>query len=65
MHWTHLILLQVRVVVASRVATSGKEWHDLFYRYNSGTYNNQWMAGHLRCDQEHWRYSTAHQPEDH
>ena len=34
----------VRVTVASKLATSAQQWHDLFYKYNSGTYNNQWMT---------------------
>lgn len=34
----------MRVIVANRMASSGPEWHETFYRYNSGTYNNQWMT---------------------
>ncbi|CAN7938410.1 unnamed protein product, partial [Ixodes hexagonus] len=34
----------VRNIVANRLATTGEEWADYFSRYNSGTYNNQWMA---------------------
>lgn len=37
------VLEGVRSVVANRLATSGKTWTDVFGRYNSGTYNNQWM----------------------
>jgi hypothetical protein len=33
-----------RVMTANRLATSGKIWTDLIARYNSGTYNNQWMV---------------------
>ncbi|XP_048841676.1 putative phospholipase B-like 2 [Brienomyrus brachyistius] len=33
----------LRNVVANRLAESGKEWADIFSKYNSGTYNNQWM----------------------
>ncbi len=33
----------VRVTVANRLATNGKEWTEIFRRRNSGTYNNQWM----------------------
>jgi len=34
----------VRNMVANRLATCGQEWHELFYRFNSGTYNNQWSV---------------------
>ncbi|KAG0412815.1 hypothetical protein HPB47_010049 [Ixodes persulcatus] len=34
----------VRNIAANRLATSGEEWADIFSRYNSGTYNNQWMV---------------------
>lgn len=34
----------VRVTVATRNAANAKDWHDIFYRRNSGTYNNQWMV---------------------
>jgi len=34
----------IRNVVANQLATSGRSWHEWFYRYNSGTYNNQWMV---------------------
>ncbi|XP_068594488.1 putative phospholipase B-like 2 [Brachionichthys hirsutus] len=33
----------LRNIVANRLATTGKEWAELFSKYNSGTYNNQWM----------------------
>jgi len=33
----------IRVIVANRMASSGKEWSDTFALYNSGTYNNQWQ----------------------
>ncbi|XP_064392247.1 putative phospholipase B-like 2 [Halichondria panicea] len=33
-----------RVVAANRLASSGKEWTSIFSKYNSGTYNNQWMV---------------------
>ncbi|CAK1547522.1 unnamed protein product [Leptosia nina] len=32
----------VRAMIATRLATSGAEWVDIFRKHNSGTYNNQW-----------------------
>ncbi|XP_054925794.1 putative phospholipase B-like 2 isoform X2 [Dermacentor andersoni] len=34
----------IRNVVSNRLAFSGDEWTRIFSRYNSGTYNNQWMV---------------------
>lgn len=34
----------VRVIVATRAATTAEQWHEVFYQHNSGTYNNQWMT---------------------
>ena len=34
----------IRVNVANRMSSSGQEWTDLFSKYNSGTYCNQWMV---------------------
>jgi hypothetical protein len=31
----------IRVTIAVRLASTAKEFHDIFYLYNSGTYNNQ------------------------
>jgi len=33
----------LRNTVANRLARSGREWTELFARFNSGTYNNQFM----------------------
>ncbi|XP_053558122.1 LOW QUALITY PROTEIN: putative phospholipase B-like 2 [Bombina bombina] len=33
----------LRNIVANRLATGGKEWANIFSKFNSGTYNNQWM----------------------
>ena len=33
----------IRVVVANRLAKFGSQWAKMFEKYNSGTYNNQWM----------------------
>eukprot|EP00761_Pharyngomonas_kirbyi_P014901 gb/GECH01014932.1/.p1 GENE.gb/GECH01014932.1/~~gb/GECH01014932.1/.p1 ORF type:complete len:535 (+),score=143.38 gb/GECH01014932.1/:1-1605(+) len=33
-----------RAVVANRMASNGSDWTEYFQRYNSGTYNNQWMV---------------------
>jgi len=37
------VLEYIRVAVANRLATNGKEWTEIFSKFNSGTYNNQWM----------------------
>jgi len=37
------LLYWVRVAVANRMATDGKDWASIFQQYNSGTYVNQWM----------------------
>ncbi|XP_067861820.1 putative phospholipase B-like 2 [Heptranchias perlo] len=33
----------LRNIVANRLATNGAEWAAIFKKFNSGTYNNQWM----------------------
>ncbi|NWX94144.1 PLBLB protein, partial [Nothoprocta pentlandii] len=38
------VLEWLRNIVANRLARSGAEWATLFRRFNSGTYNNQWMV---------------------
>ncbi|CAG2102497.1 unnamed protein product [Medioppia subpectinata] len=38
-----VVLEFVRNVVANRLASGGRQWTDIFGRYNSGTYNNQFM----------------------
>jgi len=35
-------LTWMRTLIANRMATSGQTWCNVFARYNSGTYNNQW-----------------------
>ncbi|XP_034528393.1 putative phospholipase B-like 2 isoform X2 [Ailuropoda melanoleuca] len=37
------VLEWLRNVVANRLALDGDAWADIFKRFNSGTYNNQWM----------------------
>ncbi|XP_060641422.2 putative phospholipase B-like 2 [Anolis sagrei] len=37
------VLEWLRNLVANRLAKSGAEWASIFQRFNSGTYNNQWM----------------------
>ncbi|XP_006901078.1 PREDICTED: putative phospholipase B-like 2 [Elephantulus edwardii] len=37
------VLEWVRNIVANRMASDGAAWADVFKKYNSGTYNNQWM----------------------
>lgn len=34
----------VRATTANYMATDAKSWHELFKKYNSGTYNNQWVV---------------------
>jgi len=34
----------VRSIVANQLAGTAKEWTEIFTRYNSGTYNNQWTV---------------------
>ncbi|NWW96444.1 PLBLB protein, partial [Rhynochetos jubatus] len=38
------VLEWLRNIVANRLARSGPEWATVFKRFNSGTYNNQWMV---------------------
>jgi hypothetical protein len=37
------LLTGIRAMISTRLATDGKQWTTLFARYNSGTYNNQWI----------------------
>ncbi|EFC37614.1 predicted protein [Naegleria gruberi] len=37
------LLSWFRVVLANRMATSGREWFEVFSINNGGTYNNEWM----------------------
>jgi len=41
---TNSIFTSVRTMVANRLANDGEEWTKIFSKYNSGTYNNQWMV---------------------
>jgi len=34
----------MRTIVSNRLANSSKQWCNIFEKYNSGTYNNQWMV---------------------
>ena len=38
----------LRTMLALRLADNGKEWSEIFERYNSGTYNNQFMILDLK-----------------
>ena len=37
------LLTWVRVIIANRLASSGKEWTEIFIKENSGTYNDQFV----------------------
>jgi len=37
------VLSWIRVIVANRMAQDGESWTKIFSKYNSGTYNNQWI----------------------
>ena len=40
----HLIVFEpIRVMTANRLAEFGSQWSEMFEKFNSGTYNNQWM----------------------
>lgn len=38
-----IVLQFIRTMVSNRLAVGGKTWADTFSRYNSGTYNNQFL----------------------
>uniref|UniRef100_A0A8C5GIB8 Phospholipase B-like n=2 Tax=Gouania willdenowi TaxID=441366 RepID=A0A8C5GIB8_GOUWI len=40
---TGTVMEWLRNIVANRLASTGREWAEIFSKYNSGTYNNQWM----------------------
>uniref|UniRef100_A0A667YE30 Phospholipase B-like n=1 Tax=Myripristis murdjan TaxID=586833 RepID=A0A667YE30_9TELE len=40
---TGAVMEWLRNIVANRLAATGNEWAEIFSKYNSGTYNNQWM----------------------
>eukprot|EP00123_Amoebidium_parasiticum_P006589 comp17506_c0_seq1/m.17027 comp17506_c0_seq1/g.17027 ORF comp17506_c0_seq1/g.17027 comp17506_c0_seq1/m.17027 type:complete len:566 (-) comp17506_c0_seq1:322-2019(-) len=63
---TQSALVWHRVTAANRLATTAKEWVDLFALHNSGTYNNQWMAVDYKIlDQwNHW-IALGRRPEHH
>ena len=37
------MLESVRIIVANRLAVDGNSWCSFFEKFNSGTYNNQWV----------------------
>ena len=41
---TDIVYEPFRVMTANRLATNGSQWQSIFRKYNSGTYNNQWMV---------------------
>jgi hypothetical protein len=41
---TQVLLSWQRTMLANRMASSGPQWANTYSRYQSGTYNNQWMV---------------------
>ncbi|ELR21430.1 Phospholipase Blike protein, putative [Acanthamoeba castellanii str. Neff] len=41
---TQVLLSWQRTMLANRMASSGPQWASTYSRYQSGTYNNQWMV---------------------
>ncbi|EDR29576.1 hypothetical protein, conserved [Entamoeba dispar SAW760] len=41
---SNTLLDWIRIVLAVRASKNGKEFHDIFEKQNSGTYNNQWIV---------------------
>lgn len=37
---------------ANRLASNGKNWTDIFSKFNSGTYNNQWVVADYKLFQK-------------
>ena len=33
----------IRAIVSNQLARTGREWCKIYSKYNSGTYNNQWL----------------------
>ncbi|XP_053727251.1 putative phospholipase B-like 2 [Synchiropus splendidus] len=40
---TGSVMEWLRNIVANRLSVTAKDWAEIFSKYNSGTYNNQWM----------------------
>ena len=38
----------MRIIIANRLANSGREWVDKFFTNNDGTYNNEWMIADFK-----------------
>jgi len=45
-------LCWMRVILSNQLATSGASWAEVFAKYHSGTYTNQWMAMDLKLFSE-------------
>jgi len=38
----------MRIIIANRLANTGREWVDKFFMNNDGTYNNEWMIADFK-----------------
>ena len=50
----------IRVMVANRLAQFASQWGKMFEKYNSGTYNNQWMiVDYKKINETKGMYNTC------
>ena len=55
----------IRVMVANRLAQFASQWGKMFEKYNSGTYNNQWMiVDYKKINETKGMYNTCSNVEE-